>query len=252
MLPLYYQGLQTFLLIVDPNTYFCLPMALILGIETATEVCSVALSKNGKCLAEHNNFEGNSHAAQLHVMVDKLLQEAGFTLNDLQAIAVSKGPGSYTGLRVGVSAAKGYAFALQIPLIAVSSLDGLSEQAAKQITEPKALLVPMIDARRMEVYTCVSEMNGKEINPVSAQIINEASFLNLLGSNQMYFFGNGSEKCQAIINHENAVFMPNIVCRAKGLMPLAEIAFQNNAFENTAYFEPFYLKDFVSTNPKKK
>ncbi len=227
-------------------------MALILGIETATEVCSVALSKDGRCLAERNNFEGNTHAAQLHVMVEKLLQETGYTLKNLDAIAVSKGPGSYTGLRVGVSAAKGYAFALQIPLIAISSLDGLCEQAVKQITEPKALLVPMIDARRMEVYTCVSNMELKEIDPVSAKIIDQETFKSLLGSNQMYFFGNGAEKCKPIIQHENANFLPNIVCLASGMMPLVEIAFQNKTFENLAYFEPFYLKDFVSTIPKKK
>ncbi len=227
-------------------------MALILGIETATEVCSVALSKDGICLAEQTNFEGNSHAAQLHVMVQNLLKETGYTLQNLDAIAVSKGPGSYTGLRVGVSAAKGYAFALQLPLIAVSSLYAMCLQAAKQIQQPNALLVPMIDARRMEVYTCISSIELKEIAPVSAKIIEQDAFLSFLGSNQMYFFGNGAEKCKPMIQHENAHFLPNIVCLASGMMPLAEKAYLYKTFENLAYFEPFYLKDFISTSPKKK
>jgi tRNA threonylcarbamoyladenosine biosynthesis protein TsaB len=227
-------------------------MALILGIETATEVCSVALMQDGVCLAEHNNFDGNAHASQLHLMVLKLMQETGFGLNQLQAIAVSIGPGSYTGLRVGVSAAKGFAFALAIPVIGITSLKSLSNRFLVQTEIKNCLLIPMIDARRMEVYTAIYDLNLSELAPIEAKIIDEHSFLDFANENKLMLFGNGAQKCAQILNHPNINIISHFNCGAAGLASLAEAAYNNSDFLNLAYFEPLYLKDFVGTTPKNK
>jgi tRNA threonylcarbamoyladenosine biosynthesis protein TsaB len=227
-------------------------MALILAIDTATEVCSVALGRDGECLLELNNPEGNSHASQLHLMIEKLLKETGYKLNQIDAFSISKGPGSYTGLRVGVSAVKGFAYTFNKPVIGISSLKSLTNKFLKTSEIENGLLIPMIDARRMEVYTAVFSMNLTEIEPIQAKIIDNDSFLEIFDENKIYFFGNGSEKCKILINHPNARFAQNITCGAFGLISIAEDLYQKKQFENTAYFEPYYLKEFVGTTPKNK
>ncbi len=227
-------------------------MSLILCIETATEVCSVALSQNGLSISSACIEKGNSHASQLHILVQHCLQKSGYVLNQMDAIAVSKGPGSYTGLRVGVSAAKGYCYALAIPLIAIDSLTSLTNRFLKtHQVEPNTLLVPMIDARRMEVYTCILDQKLSIVEPIEAKIINEHSYAHLLKQQSLLFFGNGSEKCIPFLQDPHATFIHETKSGAEGLCSLAEIAFENKNFENTAYFEPYYLKDFVGTIPKK-
>lgn len=226
-------------------------MALILGIETSTDTCSVAIGSNGIVLKELNNFEGNKHASQLQLMVKKVLEETGFNLSDLHAIAVCKGPGSYTGLRVGVSAAKGYAYALQIPVIAINSLLSLTNKFIIENDPGCDLIVPMIDARRMEVYTATYTKILVEVAPIRAQIVLADSFENLPSNTKTVFIGNGAIKCQELLQRPSFNFL-NYPCGASGLISLAESAYLKNEFENTAYFEPYYLKEFVGTSPSKK
>lgn len=228
-------------------------MPKILCIETATEVCSVAISSQGKLLALEENHDGNAHASQLHLLVQKVLDSAGITLQDLDAVAVSKGPGSYTGLRVGVSTAKGYCYALGIPLIAINTLESLlrGQGLGEREQSTKTLYVPMLDARRMEVYCAVFDCHAKMLRETEAKIIDETSFSDLLSTNELFFFGNGATKCKIMITHPNAKFLDNVLCSAKGMVNVAFEAFQSQKFEDTAYFEPFYLKDFVGTKPRK-
>jgi tRNA threonylcarbamoyladenosine biosynthesis protein TsaB len=229
-------------------------MALILAIETATEVCSVSLALNGLCLAESSIDTGNSHASMLHVLVDKILKETGKTTKDLDAIAVSKGPGSYTGLRVGTSTAKGFCYALNIPLIAINSLKNLSSLALVQteLLPEKALLVPMLDARRLEVYTAVYTQRLETIQKTHALVIDSEAFNNLLENHTLAYFGNGSDKAKQFLTQKGATYIPNIKLSASGLCNLAEKKFHQNAFEELISFEPLYLKDFVGTTPKKR
>ncbi len=196
--------------------------------------------------------EGNAHASGLHVLVEQLLSKADLKPDQIDAVAVSKGPGSYTGLRVGVSAAKGYCYSLEIPLIAIDSLTSLASHflISSEIAKD-ALLVPMIDARRMEVYTSVFNCDLQTIKPISAAIIDEHAYLDLLLTKQLFFFGNGSQKCKAVITHRNAFFIDNIHCSADGLASLAHTKFLAGDFEDVAYFEPYYLKDFIGTQVKK-
>jgi tRNA threonylcarbamoyladenosine biosynthesis protein TsaB len=228
-------------------------MPKILCIETATEVCSVAISSQGKLLALEENHEGNAHASPLHLLVPKVLDSAGIALQDLDAIAVSKGPGSYTGLRVGVSTAKGYCYALGIPLIGINTLESLvrGQGLGERQQETTSLYVPMLDARRMEVYCAVFDNQANMLQETEAKIIDETSFADLFEDNEIYFLGNGAAKCKSIITHPNARFLDDVLCTAKGMVQVAFEAFQSKRFENTAYFEPFYLKDFVGTTPKK-
>ncbi len=228
-------------------------MPKILCIETATEVCSVAISSQGKLLALEENHDGNAHASQLHNLVQKVLDSAGITLQDLDAVAVSKGPGSYTGLRVGVSTAKGYCYALGIPLIAINTLESLVRalELGEREQATKSLYVPMLDARRMEVYCAVFDSHANMIRETEAKIMDETSFAYLLENNEIYFLGNGAAKCKGMITHPHANFLDNVLCSAKGMVDAAFAAFQSKQFEDTAYFEPFYLKDFVGTTPKK-
>ncbi len=232
--------------------YFCNRMALILCIETATNNCSVALAKDGVCICTYNHPLANVHAAELHGMVEKILQETELNLSKIDAVAISKGPGSYTGLRVGVSAAKGFSYALGIPLIAINTLCSLTVIAQQQKPDPKALFIPMIDARRMEVYCAVLNAKMEFIQETSALIIEENNFLNLNPGQAVYFFGNGAEKCSVILEQANIHFLPNIFCCASGLTQLAEEAYQQKDFVNLAYFEPYYLKDFIGTQAKNK
>ncbi|NJN50131.1 MAG: tRNA (adenosine(37)-N6)-threonylcarbamoyltransferase complex dimerization subunit type 1 TsaB [Polaribacter sp.] len=222
---------------------------LILSIETSTKNCSVSLSDSGKLIdvIEQNN-DNYSHAELLHVFIDKILEKNNIQKNQLNAVAISKGPGSYTGLRIGVSAAKGLCFALDIPLIAIDTLKIL----ASQIQVNNALIVPMIDARRLEVYTCIFDKNLKLIEGVDAKIINQDSFKNYLENYQLYFLGDGAAKCKPILQHSNANFIEDEYPSAKNMGMFAFEKYKKYEFEDVAYFEPYYLKDFIAIPEKNK
>ncbi|RZJ73989.1 tRNA (adenosine(37)-N6)-threonylcarbamoyltransferase complex dimerization subunit type 1 TsaB [Flavobacterium sp.] len=216
-------------------------MALILNIETATKNCSVALAEDGKTLASREiSGPGYSHAEKLHVFIDEVIAEAGKKFSDLKAVAVSRGPGSYTGLRIGVSAAKGLCFALEIPLISVDTLQVLAAQAKV----PDGLLIPMLDARRMEVYSAIFSADLNQIRETKAEIITEESFTEI--SEKAYFLGDANDKCKPFLTRANFVFLDEMVFpSAKETAALSFDKFQKSQFEDVAYFEPFYLKDFV-------
>ncbi len=222
-------------------------MSYIVNIETATKNCSVALARNGKTiLCKEIAEEGYSHAEQLHVFIETILQEAGIHFQDLQAVAVSQGPGSYTGLRIGVSAAKGLCFTLNIPLIAIDTLQVL----ASQVKARDGLIVPMLDARRMEVYSAIFDTNLEQQREVQAEIITEDSFGTL--SETVYFVGDCAEKCQTVLKQPNFVFLEEIKYpSANDMSSLSFSKFQDSNFEDVAYFEPYYLKDFMIMTSKK-
>ena len=222
-------------------------MSYILNIETATKNCSVALAKDGKTiLCKEIAEEGYSHAERLHVFIEAIIEEAGIALQDLSAIAVSQGPGSYTGLRIGVSAAKGLCYALDIPLIAVDTLQAL----AAQVTISSGLIIPMIDARRMEVYSAIFSPSLEKKREVLAQIIDENSFEDR--QETLYFIGDCAEKCKSVLTKENHVFLEEIVYpSAKEMSVLSFEKFKISDTVDVAYFEPYYLKDFMITAPKK-
>lgn len=222
-------------------------MALILNIETATTNCSASISKDGEILILKEDYNSNySHAERLHVYIDEILKEAKVQPSDLDAIAISQGPGSYTGLRIGVSAAKGLCYALEIPLIAISTLEAL----AHQFNIEEGVIIPMLDARRMEVYSAVFDSNYNQIRDTEAQILEVASFKEYLDNGKVYFIGNGVEKTKSLITHPNAVFIENKLPSAKEMGKLAYKKHLKSEFENVAYFEPFYLKDFISLTVK--
>jgi len=232
---------------------------VILHIETATNVCSVAISRGNSLLALKESEEDRSHSALLTVFIDEILKDSGMEPGQLDAVSVSKGPGSYTGLRIGVSATKGIAYARNIPVIGIITLQAMAIAASenkkvkKQMdTHPDLLLCPMIDARRMEVYTALYDRKFREYRPVTAEIIDENSYKEILDKQPVLFFGNGAEKITGIIKHQNAVFESGIIPSSKWMIPLSLEAFEKQAFEDTAYFEPFYLKDFIATTPKRK
>jgi tRNA threonylcarbamoyladenosine biosynthesis protein TsaB len=216
----------------------------ILNIETATKNCSVSLAKNGETiLCREIAEQGYSHAEKLHVFIEDILKETGISIQDLKAIAVSKGPGSYTGLRIGVSTAKGLCYALGIPLIAIDTLQVL----AKQVIVENGVIVPMIDARRMEVYSAVFDAAHHKIMEVQAEILSENSYSEMTES--VYFIGDCQEKCQTVLNKDNFHFLPEIVYpSANEMSALSYEKFTKNDFEDVAYFEPFYLKDFMIGN----
>jgi len=219
-------------------------MALLLCLETATKSCSVALAKDGDLLHfKEEVSEKYSHSEQLTLFIESLIQEQRIELSDLDAIAVSKGPGSYTGLRIGVSTAKGLCYALDKPLIGVSTLEAMASGMEKKI--PNKLYCPMIDARRMEVYTAFFQA-GKQLKDIEAHIVEKNSFSKILAKKEVLFFGDGAEKCQDLISHTNATFLTDIYPSAKDMVAIAENAFTQQQFENIAYFEPYYLKDFVA------
>lgn len=224
-------------------------MALILNIETATKNCSVSIAKDGAILAlKELNNAGYSHAEKLHVFIDDVLTEANLKRQEIDAIAVSKGPGSYTGLRIGVSAAKGLCFALDIPLIATDTLTAL----AKTIKVEDSYIIPMIDARRMEVYAKVLDSNYNEVRTIEAEIVTSESFESYLEDKKVYFLGDGAEKCKDVITHKNAVFIADKHPSAKEMASLSYQKFKETYFEDVAYFEPFYLKAFLVTPEKRK
>ncbi len=223
-------------------------MALILNIETATTNCSVALAMNGKLIAFKE--EGNkdySHSEQLHAFIQDVLKEGDIDPDQLDAVAISKGPGSYTGLRIGVSAAKGLCFALDIPLLSIPTLESL----AHQISIENGLIVPMLDARRMEVYTAIYNQNYELKKDTQAKILDSYSYNSFLKDSKVYFLGNGVEKAKAIIKHDNAVFIDAKLPSAKDMIPLSYAKYRKSDIEDVAYFEPYYLKDFVAVKSKK-
>ena len=234
-------------------------MPLILSLDTSTQICSVALASEGKLLGTRESTDDKSHSRLLSVFIQELLSENSLEASGLDAIAVSMGPGSYTGLRIGVSTAKGIAYGIDIHLIGISTLDALVSGALqnKEIKsilakESTTMLCPMIDARRMEVYTAVYSSSGKMTEDVSASIIDENSYIKSLEKGKIVFFGNGAGKCMEKITHPNAVFIDSIETSAVYMVPLAEKSWKQKKFENVAYFEPFYLKDFIATIPKNK
>ncbi|MCE5330574.1 MAG: tRNA (adenosine(37)-N6)-threonylcarbamoyltransferase complex dimerization subunit type 1 TsaB [Bacteroidales bacterium] len=226
---------------------------VILHIETSTNVCSVALSEGLNCLFSKSNDEGMNHAALLSVYIAEALGILKTTTKKLNAVAVSSGPGSYTGLRIGVSTAKGLCYGLDIPLISVNTLQVLAAPAIKSAKQgEKMLFCPMIDARRMEVYTAFFNAGNEMIREVSADIITPDSYVELLANQPVYFLGNGAEKCKFTLTHPNARFIDGLVPLAENMIPIAERAYTEKQFVDVAYFEPFYLKEFQATTPKKK
>ena len=260
-------------------------MALILHIETATRICSVALSNNGSFLCMRESSATNAHSSQVTLFIDEVFREAGVPLTSLDAVAVSMGPGSYTGLRIGVAAAKGLCYALDRPLIAVETLAAMATGLNDPTPLPPPLggegevnaltpdpspggtpltpdpspggrgeyVCPMLDARRMEVYCAIYDRNFREVMPVEAVIVNEDSFAEYLAKGILTFGGEGAEKCRPLLeNHPNARFVSGFETSAKFMVPLAFERFNSGRFEDLAYFEPFYLKEFVAGKPRVK
>jgi len=217
-------------------------LPIILCIETATTNCSVAIAHNGEILAVKEDYNGSySHAEKLHLFIQEILGENNLKLSNLDAVAISTGPGSYTGLRIGVSAAKGLCFSLDIPLISVPTLTALANQV-----EQRGIVIPMLDARRMEVYTAVFNSEKEQILKTSAIILGPDSFREYLERDQVYFIGSGVEKFQKICSHPNANFIENKLPSAREMVKIAVSKHKISDFENVAYFEPFYLKDFIA------
>ena len=225
-------------------------MTRILCLETTTTNCSVALAENGEVIALREDMsKGYSHGELLHEYIAAVLEECDYQLSDLDAVAVSKGPGSYTGLRIGVSSAKGLCYANDIPLIAVETLKALAHQVnLEEITN----VIPLLDARRMEVYSAIFNENFKAIRETRAEILGEDSFTDYLEKGKTVFIGNGVEKFKEICKHPNALFILEALPSAREVALLAQQAFKEKTLEDLAYFEPYYLKDFMVTTPKKK
>lgn len=228
-------------------------MALILVIETATKNCSLALCENGVTIESIDYNDGNfSHAEKLHVLIEEILSKSDREIKDLNAVAVSKGPGSYTGLRIGVSACKGLCFGLNIPLIAIETLEILARTYLEENEiDEQDLLIPMIDARRMEIYTAIFDSQFNKIKETEALIIQNNSFDEFISKSSCHFIGDGAEKSEPVFKRDNTKFTPNIYPSAKVMAQFVEQAFISQKFEDTAYFEPFYLKDFVDGKKNK-
>jgi len=229
-------------------------MSAIIAIETSTEVCSAALNVDGKCVWTKKNLEGMSHSTLLAPYLEELQAYANKENIKVDAVAVSSGPGSYTGLRIGVSTAKGLCFGADIPLLSVDTLKIMTKSAIDtlDIIPENALFCPMIDARRMEVYTAFFDLQYNKIKETAADIINENSYADVLEKHPIYFFGNGAEKCKKMLMHSNAHFIKGIVPLAENMATEGEERFQARDFKDVAYFEPFYLKEFVATVAKNK
>lgn len=222
-------------------------MAIVLNIETATTNCSVSLSKDGETLVlKEDNSTGYSHAETLHVFIDEVFKASKVNPTEIDAVAVSKGPGSYTGLRIGVSSAKGLCFALNKPLIATDTLESL----AYQINIEDGYIIPMLDARRMEVYSAIYNANLELLREIRAEILTEESYIELLNAHKVYFVGNGVEKTKSLIQHPNAIFIEGKLPSANEMAILSEIKHKKSDIEDVAYFEPYYLKDFVALKKK--
>lgn len=224
-------------------------MSLILNIETATRNCSVSLAENGQLIAlKEFSGDGYTHGENLHVFIKEVFQTSGVTADQLSAVAVSKGPGSYTGLRIGVSAAKGLCFSLDIPLIAIPTLQILA-MACKE--NKSGYIVPILDARRMEVYSAIFDAQYNMLRAVKAEIIDSTSFQEILHKDEVCFLGDAVEKTQKVIKHSNAHFIEEILPSAKEMVEISFKKFQHQEFEDVAYLEPFYLKDFIGTVAKR-
>ena len=226
-------------------------MSCILSIETSTDVCSVAVSEDGACIYHEEDFSGPNHAERLGTYIDEALSFADSHAIPLDAVAVSCGPGSYTGLRIGVSMAKGICYAINLPLIAIPTLELLCVPVLLgHELEDDALICPMLDARRMEVYAAIYNRALKPVRDIQADIVNADTYHEWLDSHPVYFFGNGAAKCMEAIQHPNAHFIEGIKPMAKNMFPLAEKRIALQQYEDVAYFTPFYLKDFVAKPSK--
>lgn len=228
-------------------------MSCILHIETSTNVCSVAVSEDGGCIFEQEDHTGPNHAEKLGTFVDEALSFIDSHAIPLDAVAVSCGPGSYTGLRIGVSMAKGICYGRDVKLISVPTLELLCVPLllGEKIAEENALLCPMLDARRMEVYAQLFDRSLKEIRPIHADVVDAQTYTAYLDRGPVYFFGNGAMKCKEVIDHPNARFIEGVETLAKHMLPLAEKRIALGQYEDVAYFVPFYLKDFVAKQPRK-
>lgn len=221
----------------------------ILNIETSTTCCSAAITIDGKPVASVEQLANANHASQLPVFIQQLLHEANANDWHLDAVALSQGPGSYTGLRIGASTAKGICYGLNIPLIPVDTLQVLCASVPSGVLPDNALLCPMLDARRMEVYTALYQQTGEQLSTISevqAMIIDADAFAQTLAQQPVYFFGNGAAKCQSVITHPNAHFVDNVVPQAQCMGQLAEMQLNSLDVKQMAYYEPFYLKEFVA------
>ena len=237
-------------------------MSLILSLETSTTICSAALHDDGNLVASKELPTPQSASSQLSPIVDQLLKESKVSAKEVKAVAVASGPGSYTGLRIGVATAKGICYALQIPLIAINTLELMTYQIVNSSTSPsplerglggevgEALLCPMLDARRMEVYCLLTDLDLNSVEPTQAKIVDEESFKEWLDRKPIYFFGNGADKCREMIKHKNAKFMEGISPSASQLGEMAFQKFSRNEFEDLSSFEPHYLKEFIVKKPK--
>ncbi|HHZ65023.1 MAG TPA: tRNA (adenosine(37)-N6)-threonylcarbamoyltransferase complex dimerization subunit type 1 TsaB [Flavobacteriales bacterium] len=228
-------------------------MALLISLETATQMCSVALAKDGEVLAVKESSEDKSHSSQITVFIEEVLAKAGAAMKDVEGVAVSEGPGSYTGLRIGVSTAKGLCYGLDIPLIAVNTLQTMALGASiERASGDNTLYCPLIDARRMEVYYALYNGDNEMAGEVRAEIVDESFLQRQFKDNKIVFFGDAVEKCQKVLGQNpNAVFLQNHLPTASNMAILAEKKYGSNQFEDVAYFEPFYLKDFVAVKSKK-
>ena len=232
---------------------------MILCLETSTAVCSVALVENGNVIALRESLDGQNHAEKITIFIDEVMKEAGLAYKDLDAVATSMGPGSYTGLRIGVSTAKGLCYAMEKPLIAIDTLAamayGFKDYKTTGLQDYKlgSILCPMIDARRMEVYTAFFNEKFERTSETEALVIDENSFMEMKQDNHLYLFGDGADKLASLFeNDERITVVEKFHCSASYMAELADKAFKNNDFVDTAYFEPFYLKNFVPGMPKVK
>lgn len=236
-------------------------MIYLLNIETSTNVCSVALTENEKLLSLKEDKGNRNHSTLITILIQEIIKEHDLYFKNIDAVAVSKGPGSYTGLRIGVSTAKGLCYALSRPLIGVNTLQAMAHSMSKNFSNyfsqdldsEKLLFCPMIDAKRMEVYNAFYDIRNKAVRDTAADIINENSFKDILENYVVIFFGDGSKKCKPLLSkYSNALFVDDIYPSASAIGFLALQAFNKKCFEEIAYFEPFYLKEFVTTQPKKQ
>ncbi len=237
--------------------YFCATlifykrMAALINVETSTEVCSVALSLDGKVVWHKENFDGQSHSVSLAKFIEELMDYAQKANLNIDGVAVSCGPGSYTGLRIGVSTCKGLCYGMDVPLIAVNTLQTMANHVVKSgEVEAGSLLCPMIDARRMEVYTAFFDGGLRQVKETSADVIDGDSYKDR--TEKVVCFGNGAEKCRQALSRDNFVFVDDVHPLALDMVELSEKAYQNREFQDVAYFEPFYLKEFVATVGKNK
>lgn len=222
-------------------------MTMILNLETATTNCSVSIARNGEIISlREDNSPNYSHSEQLHIFIEEALKGASLTFKDISAVAVSKGPGSYTGLRIGVSTAKGLCFSLDLPLISVSTLESLAMQGHEKNYD---FIIPVLDARRMEVYSAIFDAQGNRLRETKAEIINKDSFLEYAQKGSVLLIGDGAEKCRELLDHPNFSFLTALPT-AKEMGELSYKKFKANDFENVAYFEPYYLKDFMLPTKK--